>query len=89
MVRSEAELKEWADFVADDEKAIHTQVLKQIFTGMMLVPAGSVILSQEDAQSLDSVMTTFRVGLLLEQGFNEHNKLRIAIELARGKNGQG
>ena len=47
--------------------------------------AGAVVLSVEDAQALDSVLTTFRVGVRLEQGFDEHNKLRIAIEQARGK----
>jgi hypothetical protein len=48
-------------------------------------PAKAVVLSVEDAQALDSLLTTFRVGVRLEQGFDEHNKLRIAIEQARGK----
>jgi hypothetical protein len=50
-----------------------------------LVDAGAVVLSVEDAQALDSLLTKFRVGYLLAHGFDEHNKLRIAIEQARGK----
>jgi hypothetical protein len=46
---------------------------------------GAVVLSVEDAQALDSLLTKFRVGYLLAHGFDEHNKLRIAIEQARGK----
>jgi hypothetical protein len=59
--------------------------LRDLFKGKKLVDAGAVVLSVEDAESLDSVLTTFRVGVRLEQGFDEHNKLRIAIEQARGK----
>jgi hypothetical protein len=48
-------------------------------------PAKAVVLSVDDAQALDSLLTKFRVGYLLAHGFDEHNKLRIAIEQARGK----
>jgi hypothetical protein len=54
-------------------------------SGKKLVAAGAVVLSVEDAQALDSLLTKFRVGYLLAHGFDEHNKLRIAIEQARGK----
>jgi len=55
--------------------------------GKKLVDAEAVVLSVADAQALDSLLTKFRVGYLLAHGFAEHNKLRIAIEQARGKNG--
>jgi hypothetical protein len=55
--------------------------------GKKLVDAGAVVLSVARAENLDSVLTTFRVGVRLEQGFDAHNKLRIAIEQAKEKNG--
>ena len=69
---------------------VDTQILKpsdlrDLFKGKKLVDAGAVVLSVEDAQALDSLLTKFRVGYLLAHGFDEHNKLRIAIEQARGK----
>jgi uncharacterized protein YjbI with pentapeptide repeats len=54
-------------------------------SGKKLVDAGAVVLSVEDAQALDSLLTTFRRGAFLADGFDEHNKLRIAMEQARGK----
>lgn len=71
---------------------VDTQILKpsdlrDLFKGKKLVDAGAVVLSVEDAQALDSLLTKFRVGYLLAHGFDEHNKLRIAIEQARGKSG--
>jgi hypothetical protein len=51
-------------------------------SGKKLVDAGAVVLSVEDARALDFLLTVFRVGVRLEQGFDEHNKLRIAIDRA-------
>jgi hypothetical protein len=68
-----------------DTRILKPSDLRDLFKGKKLVDAGAVVLSVEDAESLDSVLTTFRVGVRLEQGFDEHNKLRIAIEQARGK----
>ena len=66
-------------------KWLQAQEAIAALSGKKLVDAGAVVLSVEDAQALDSLLTKFRVGYLLAHGFDEHNKLRIAIEQARGK----
>jgi hypothetical protein len=93
-MKSEAELKTWVRThaiwgytVVSTSLVVQSSKLEQLFAGKKLVDAGAVVLSVEDAEALDLLLTTFRVGVRLEQGFDEHNKLRIAIEQARGKNG--
>jgi hypothetical protein len=90
-MKSEAELKEWMhgneEYFSEkgsDCPTYYVQSLKieQLFAGKKLVDAGAVVLSVEDAEALDSLLTKFRVGYLLAHGFDEHNKLRIAIDRA-------
>ena len=68
-----------------DTRILKPSDLRDLFKGKKLVDAGAVLLSVEDAQALDSLLTTFRRGAFLADGFDEHNKLRIAMEQARGK----
>jgi hypothetical protein len=87
---NEDKLNEWANRNADYAAytlMVQKEKLSTLFAGKKLVDAGAVVLSVEDAQALDSLLTKFRVGYLLAHGFDEHNKLRIAIEQAGGKNG--
>ena len=89
-MKSEAELKEWVrthsiwsdTSVSKTSLVVLVTLLDGLFAGKKLVDAGAVVLSVEDAQALDSLLTKFRVGYLLAHGFDEHNKLRIAIDRA-------
>ena len=93
-MKSEAELKTWVRThaiwgytVVSTSLVVQSSKLEQLFAGKKLVDAEAVVLSVEDAQALDSLLTALRIATSLEQGFDEHNTLRIAIEQARGKNG--
>jgi crotonobetainyl-CoA:carnitine CoA-transferase CaiB-like acyl-CoA transferase len=92
-MKSEAELMTWSrknayfvDVGGGSHLVVSVKNLReQLFAGKKLVDVGAVVLSVEDAEALDSLLTKFRVGYLLAHGFDEHNKLRIAIEQEKTK----
>jgi len=79
------------DASADGESVlvVPVELVKRLFAGKKLVDAGAMVLSVEDAECVRDAMHGQRASFGTEEECAAKKRLSGAIELARGKNGQG